>query len=258
MRPALLLACLSCVACGDNLHLAGVDADIHDAPASVDSTTELCAPVPHATQGRQADLTIQRYRIVGASADGKRIAVLYSHIGPSSQDPFANVYGYEEGQNAFLFETHSFLLGGGTSEAAITTTENHALAQAGVPMQQAGIAALDATPVPWCMVGSTIVVGPQPRHLAWTGTASSLTCAPGASRVNWSTCSVGPRDHCVRGATECSSGLDHATVVDVFQLQDVTWVVAEYRVIAIEPLYLIVRYPLHQPRPYERSDVAAG
>src|SRR5689334_378211 len=41
-----------------------------------------CEPTLHDTQGVQADTTLQRYRLLGATEDGHRLAVLFSHFGP--------------------------------------------------------------------------------------------------------------------------------------------------------------------------------
>lgn len=60
--------------------------------------------------------SIQRFRVVGSSEDGKRVAMLLSHFGPSSQAPFVNLLVKEAGKHEPLWQDNRFLMEGGEEE----------------------------------------------------------------------------------------------------------------------------------------------
>jgi hypothetical protein len=61
---------------------------------------------------------IQRYAIVGTSDDGKRLAIMLTHFGPSSNAPFANLHVYEAGVTTPLLTDSAFRMSGGEDELA--------------------------------------------------------------------------------------------------------------------------------------------
>ena len=66
--------------------------------------------------------TIQRHKLIGGSADGKRLAVLSGHFGPSSHAPFVNLTVKEAGRSEpLLLESLAYLEGGEEQLAQLET-----------------------------------------------------------------------------------------------------------------------------------------
>lgn len=206
-----------------------------------------CLPAERTTQGFNSDLTAMRYRLVAASADGQRIAVLYSHFGPSSQDPFTNLVGYQADRTTELFRVSRITFGGGLSEVALGELEAATLADPESTQMLTGHALklfgrddagvwTSTRGVRWCSVNGGVcsVAGgaPTPRGLSFS--FESVVCDNGVIR-QWSLC-AGAR--CVRGAFDCLSPVGDVGLVDVFELRGVYWAVAKQRVTALDPLTL--------------------
>ncbi len=197
-----------------------------------------CTPFTHQSQGFNGDLTVQRYRIVGASPDGQRIALLTSHFGPSSGDPFTNVIGYRAGSTTKLFAVLRARFGGGTSESELAGSELETLAdpETIAVLQDAGIVLNAVTdgglpntfaPVAWCANGQSIA-GQPPTSFDF----HSATCSFG-QEVEWSLCSSA---NCLEGLFECSTPLADPVLVDRFIIHGVDWAITEQMIQAISPL----------------------
>jgi hypothetical protein len=61
---------------------------------------------------------IQRYTVIGASVDGKKLAVMVTYFGPSSGAPFANLYVYQADSSTPFFTDGSWMMSGGEAELA--------------------------------------------------------------------------------------------------------------------------------------------
>ncbi len=232
--------------CGEGSSNEGLDSGTPDSgtpdSGAPDGGTG-CVPTGHATQGFAPDLAVQRYRILGWSADGEKIAVLYSHFGPSSGDPFATVVGYQAGADTKLFSVTRFGFGSGTSEAALAQVERDTLADSetmtdldlhGIALSapNSGGLPLMPTPEPCCSIGDQIVTTPTLTF------SSNTTPCQGGTESTWSVCTSA---HCVKGSFECGPVLSGLALVDVFQIQGVHWAIVEQKFRFIDPLYLYAR-----------------
>lgn len=212
--------------------------------ASTDGKT--CQPELHATQGKTEEQsspeeTLQRYRFVGQSDDGTRVAVLLSHFGPSSGAPFANLAILELGKTTPIF-ARSLLQFDGQSEEDLEGVEDAVLEESQAALVQHGIhAASSPAPVPWCRIDGRISFG---TTAATMKIASGICPVDGAPRTTWSMC-MG--DQCADGiaftgenATNCSDSPE-LSFVDTFRAGDILWFVAQRRVRMIDPLHLTMR-----------------
>src|SRR4051812_41137175 len=60
---------------------------------------------------------LQRYRIIGISSEGGKVAILLSHFGPSSQAPFVNLIIKEVGKSSVeTIDSQVIFSGGGEQE----------------------------------------------------------------------------------------------------------------------------------------------
>jgi hypothetical protein len=243
------LTAVALSACGDTAPAAGApDAASHDTSAAEDAAEAAvpgggddaavpdggadgagpespCRPAVHDTQGHVEPDNIQRYRFIGASADGRRLAVLRTHVGPGSGSPFAAVYAFEEGVAAPLWNHLAFMMDPATEEL-LHACEQQAVADSAADLATSGIV-LDANlpaPEAWCQDGDVVFVGAAaPVRYRW-GTTSQ-PCAGGASdpATQWSLC-LEEGDACVfEEADDCDEG--GLALVDVFRVGTVLWVV---------------------------------
>ena len=224
-RPAS--ACAALLAVMSVLGCRGAPRPVKGAPTAA-STAPACVPSVHQTEDSGDPNAQQRYRIVGASADGRRIAVVYSYIGPGSGAPFAHIYGYEAGTRKLLFHLTQFAFGG--SEADLAGLEEAVLKAAAGELEQAKIAALARRPEPepWCLEGDRVRLAGDVRL---TLTVSEEPCVEDTARKRpaWKLCSQA--DGCAEGADEswaCISGA--LTVLDVYRINGRLWTVVDMRV----------------------------
>lgn len=62
---------------------------------------------------------IQRYTVVGSSDDGRRLAVMLTHFGPSSGAPFANLLVLETGASHPIYKANAFAMEGDENTLAL-------------------------------------------------------------------------------------------------------------------------------------------
>lgn len=68
------------------------------------------------TYADEALSSIQRYRFIGSAEDGKKVIILLSHFGPSSQAPFVNLILKEVGKPSTEIIDSKFMFSGGEKE----------------------------------------------------------------------------------------------------------------------------------------------
>ena len=194
-----------------------------------------CTLSLHATEGYDADLTVRRYRFIGGSTDGTRVAVLYSHFGPASGAPFAAVYGWQAGARTPLFTHGCFMLSGGETE--LQSCEQQAMAVSAADMAAAGIVqgANLPTPLPWCADGDTTCLGAAPQR--WRLSTFAETCTNGATIVQWTFCRADDGAACVIGTLDPNLDCGFPTeltrsvsFLDAFRASGVVWAVSRKRV----------------------------
>jgi hypothetical protein len=192
--------------------------------------TQPCSPVQHQTQGYQASLQVQRYRIVGASPDGRRLAILFSHFGPSSGDPFVNIRGYEEGSLTALFHVGRVGFGTGPGEAGLTELEGHTLGEAAPELARYGISRLEQPPAaePWCRQGDAVAIGCLGRVFTWS--TEARPCPEGGPETSLLS-RLCPTDGgpCVQQTQDkdWDCGMGELGLVDAFQIGRTLWLISE-------------------------------
>ena len=205
-----------------------------------------CTPVIHDTQGYRENIEFQRYRFVGGSLDGQRIAVLFSHFGPSSHAPFVNLIGYESGSRIALFHRGLFSFAGGEEELQLM--ENQVIAEGAQDMEDAEIVSGEnlPTPVAWCMEGDNVFACTPDvaQNFAWE--TFEETCPEKDSILQWRLCtgSFGEKPRCLIGTIDpdwdCLFPYEYTlqlTVRDIFVANDNIWVVADRKIEAMVGLY---------------------
>ncbi|MBK9071565.1 MAG: hypothetical protein IPL79_11250 [Myxococcales bacterium] len=202
-----------------------------------------CEPVAHATQGDRGDpREFQRYQLIGASSDGHKLAVLYSHFGPSSFVSFVNLIIYEADWDGFVFQRNltGNPAGGPGSEEELTALEAQVLADSAAALTDAGIEIDLHVPhaISWCQSSDAVFTDhcllPE---LTWSVAPS--TCSGGAADPAqfWSLCSQGGdsaqicADETADVHWDCQEGA--LSLVDIYWYGDAMWVIAKR---ATEPL----------------------
>ena len=139
--------------------VAGCRSDVRDA-APVRRTDLPCTPTVHDTaEARRGPPLFEAYRFLGGSSDGKRVALMLTHMGPGSGQPVGGIHVAEAGSEKEVL---------GKSYFAVTGTE------ANLPKVERGIT--DEYAAELASVG--VEVGKHvPEHQAW--------CSDAAGRIRF-------------------------------------------------------------------------
>ncbi|MBK9072876.1 MAG: hypothetical protein IPL79_18025 [Myxococcales bacterium] len=195
-----------------------------------------CDPAVHFSQGDRGDLReFQRYVIVGASSDGHRLAVLYSHFGPSSSVSFVNVIIYEADAADFVYHLNltGDPMGGAGTEEELQELETEVLAESATALASAGIVPGAHMPqaLAWCQDGEAVLTDHcQLSELAWSVAPSACPGGGADPAMLWSMC---PADAeaalpCAVQTTDpnadCQEGA--LALLDLYWYGDAMWVVA--------------------------------
>jgi hypothetical protein len=201
----------------------------------------------HETQGPERDRTIQRYRFLGASLDGRNVGVIFSHFGPSSMSPFATVAIYTTGETVTGYSLSEFSLDIGTEES-LKAVEEDTIANSADALEMYGIELGKNAPtaVPWCVSDDSVFVDAAEAFSASFGVDTEPCPLDRTATVEaWSLCRADQPAACAHMIT---LGLDGATcsegdvaLLDVHRAADVLWVIAERKVFGMIPDYLMVR-----------------
>lgn len=193
-----------------------------------------CGGSTRVTAGFDPDLSIQRYRLIAASADGSKVALLLSHFGPSSRDPFVSVMGFSVEQVGATFSVARADIGAGEDELALTQLERETLQDAEVVQAFANQHLVPfpdgGAPSEGCGAASIVDGG-------WAFRSNPRTCDLGVE-ADWTMC-TGTR--CARGTFACFSPVAPTGLVAAYRVNDVTWFVAQQTVEALQPLVLTLR-----------------
>lgn len=205
-----------------------------------------CEPDVHDSQGNRGDLReVQRYRLIGASSDGHRLAIMYAHFGPSSFVSFVNLMIYEVDATAFTYRLSlsGDPVGGPGSEEELADLEAQVLADSAQALADAGIEPGVHLPQPiaWCRDEGAIATDhcdlPQ---LTWSTPARA--CANGSAdpAALWQLC-TGEADGIQACAAEtaeptwdCLEG--DVELLDLYWYGDVVWGIGERAIVPLPGL----------------------
>lgn len=193
-------------------------------PAPVRRADLPCTPTTHDTaDARRGAPLFEAYKLLGASPDGKRIAVMLTHMGPGSGQPVGGVHVREAGTLKDVLAKNYFSIQG--TEADLPKVEHGITTELAPDIAAAGV-----------VVGEHV-----PQHQAWcSDPAGTIYTASGAytlrvthaacpdqpthQGVSWQLCSKDGA-HCVSGAPDCIDG--QVSVRDLVRAGDVDWVIVD-------------------------------
>jgi hypothetical protein len=209
-----------------------------------------CVPVEHATQGVNPDTSVQRYRFVSGAGAGDKVALLFSHFGPSSLAPFVNLHAYEAGADAAFYGKSLFAFGPALDEGVLAELETSIVDQARGDLVGAGLPPGENVPraLRWCQGGDTVYVddgGAAPRAYALRVESQPCPTPNQPARTRWSLCDAADPSSCVVEATQSAEGPEclgaDVALVDVYRAGGTLWAVAERRVMAFTDLPFFTR-----------------
>jgi len=230
MRHAWVLLAVGCRG-GDGGPSAGA-ASARTPAAAADLP---CAPTVHdRAEARLAGPGFEAYRLVGGSRNGRRVAMVVSHIGPGSGAAVGGLEVVEAGAVRLVVDKNYFTAERGA--AALEGVERGLLDENAAAIAAAGIELGGNLPPqqPWCADPAGRIFLASGRELRLEVTAPPCEDDPAHHTVAWAVCGVdegGRGGACVRGgARGCVEG--KVTVRNLYRLGEIDWVVVE---LAMQP-----------------------
>jgi len=184
-----------------------------------------CSPSVHDTaETRRGAPLFEAYRILGASPDGKRVALMLTHMGPGSGQPVGGVHVFEAGTTKEVLAKNYFNIQG--TEADLQKVERGITEQLAPDVATTGVE-----------MGKHV-----PEHLAWcTDPSGALYTNAGKlelrvahtpcpeyakhEMVSWQLCSTDGA-HCISGAPNGCIDAE-VTVNDIVRAGNTDWVVVD-------------------------------
>ena len=185
-----------------------------------------CTPSLHAkAEARRGPPLFEAYRFLGASADGKRVALMVTHMGPGSGQPVGGAHVVEAGEPKEVLAKSYFNITGTEAdlpkvEQGIANEYAGELATAGVevgthlPTQQA-----------WCTDPTGTIYTANGGELALRVTHLPCEKSPNHQNVGWQVCSKDGARCASGGPAGCIDG--QVTVHDVLRAGAVDWIVVD-------------------------------
>jgi len=204
--------------------LAGCQSNVREAsPAR--RGDQPCSPVTHdAAETRRGAPLFEAYRVLGASDDGKRIALMLTHMGPGSGQPVGGVHVFEAGSAQEVFAKNYFQIQG--TEADLSKVEHGITDELAPDVAAAGVDIGKHVPehVAWCSDASgTIYTGDGALELRVTHTP----CPNYAKHdsVSWQLCSKDGA-HCIGGTPNgCIDA--QVSVHDIVRAGTTDWIIVD-------------------------------
>jgi len=184
-----------------------------------------CAPVVHPT-ARRGPPHYEGYRFIAGSADGKRVALALSHMGPGSGQPVGGAQVIEAGASEALFAKSYFDVHGTKDElpkveTGIATEYAADLAAAGVELEQ-HLPAQEA----WCATPTGAIYTANGTELELRVSHPACDKDPSHKTVAWQLCTKDGA-HCAHSvaAKGCLDG--EPSLHDVVHTTGTDWAVVE-------------------------------
>src|SRR5262245_57822855 len=213
MRHAWVLLVVGCRG-GDGGPAAGA-ASARTPPAAADLP---CAPTLHdKAEARLAGPGFEAYRLVGGSRDGRRVAMVVSHIGPGSGAAVGGLEVVEAGALPLVVDKNYFTAERGA--AALDGVERGLLDENAAAIAAAGVEVGGnlPSPQPWCADPADRIFVASGRELRLEVTRPPCEDDPAHRTVAWAVCGVEPGSACVRGGGRgCVEGT--VTVRNLYRL----------------------------------------
>ena len=220
---------VACVAVA--LGCQGNARDSATAPSTVAPVrTDLpCKPQLHA-YARRGEPLFEGYRFIAGSRDGRRVALMATHMGPGSGQPVGGVHVLEAGSAKEVLGKSYFRVTG--TEDDLPKVEQGIVADYASDLSAVGVEVGNHLPVQqaWCADGAGRLHLGGGSELALHVTRTPCPDDPKHQAIAWQVCSKdGAR--CARGGPSgCIDG--SVTVTDFYRLGEVDWVVVD---VAMQP-----------------------
>ena len=204
--------------------LAGCQSTVHEASPERRSD-QPCSPVTHdAAETRRGAPLFEAYRVLGASADGKRIALMLTHMGPGSGQPVGGVHVIEAGSGQEVLAKNYFPIQGG--EAELPKVERGITEELAPDVAGAGVDIGAHVPahVPWCSDASGAI---YTAGGAFELRVTHTPCPTYAKHegVSWQLCSKDGA-HCIAGAPNgCIDA--QVSVHDIVRAGTTDWIIVD-------------------------------
>jgi hypothetical protein len=215
----LVLGCRS----GDGGPAVGA-ASARTPPAAADMP---CVPSLHdRAETRLPGPGFEAYRLVGGSRNGRRVAMVVTHIGPGSGAPVGGLHIAEAGAPGSVLDKRYFTAGGIAADLAgvergLVDDNAAEIAAAGVE-----VGANLPVPQPWCADPAGRIFLASGRELRLEVMRPPCEDDPAHHSVAWQVCAVEGGSACVRASPRgCLDGTP--TVRNLYRLGTIDWVVVD-------------------------------
>lgn len=184
-----------------------------------------CTPTIHDTAAaRRGPPMFEAYRFIGASADGKRVVLVATHLGPGSGQPVGGVHVVQAGAAKEVLAKSYFNVQG--SEADLPKVEQGIASEYTAELATAGVEVGAHLPKPqaWCIdpAGS---IHTSTASLELRVTRSPCEQDPTHQHVHWQVCSADSARCASGGPAGCLDG--QVALHDVLRAGSVDWVVVD-------------------------------
>ena len=183
-----------------------------------------CEPRRHA-YARRGEPLFEGYRFIAGSSDGRRVALVTTHMGPGSGQPVGGVHVLEASATKEVLGKSYFQVTG--AEGELPKVEQGILADYAGELAAVGVEVGRHVPAqqPWCADAAGRLHLGGARELRLDVTRAPCPDDPKHQAVAWQVCS---RDgaRCARGGP--SGCLDGSVMVaDLYRLGEIDWVVVD-------------------------------
>lgn len=195
-------------------------------PAPSPQNSLPCTPAVHdGAAVRRGEPLFEGYRFLGASPDGKRVALMLTHMGPGSGQPVGGAHVIEAGAAKEVLAKSYFKIAG--TEAELPQVERGIPEAFASDLAAVGVTVGEHLPVQqaWCADPAGTIYTVRGAALDLRVTRTPCENDPKHQAAAWQVCTKDGASCASGGATGCLDG--QIVVHDVLRAADVDWIVVD-------------------------------